>query len=110
MYQGLFFNKIAGLRPAALLKNRLWYRCQFCEISKNISGRLLLLNDSFHKYYRDSKKIDKMFRKLNYFFLAELFREKKYRKTKREKTKRKNTHVYDTPSEFYYKFQERWIQ
>ena len=51
-----------------------------------------------------------MFRKLNYFFLAELFREKKYLKTKREKTKRKKTHVYDTPSEFYYKFQERWIQ
>ena len=67
-------------------------------------------NDSFYKYDRDSKKIDKMFRKLNYFFLAELFREKKYLKTKREKTKRKKTHVYDTPSEFYYKFQERWIQ
>ena len=58
------------------------------------------------------QKLDNMlvFRKLNYFFLAELFREKKYLKTKREKTKRKKTHVYDTPSEFYYKFQERWIQ
>ena len=26
LYQGLFFNKIAGLRPATLLKKRLWYR------------------------------------------------------------------------------------
>ena len=25
--QSLFFNKIAGLRPATLLKNRLWHRC-----------------------------------------------------------------------------------
>ena len=25
--QSLFFNKSAGLRPATLLKKRLWYRC-----------------------------------------------------------------------------------
>ena len=25
--QSLFFNKVAGLRPAALLKKRLWHRC-----------------------------------------------------------------------------------
>ena len=25
--QSLFFDKVAGLRPATLLKNRLWYRC-----------------------------------------------------------------------------------
>ena len=25
--QGLFFNKVAGLRPATLLKKRLWRRC-----------------------------------------------------------------------------------
>ena len=25
--QGLFFNKVAGLRPATLLKKRLWCRC-----------------------------------------------------------------------------------
>ena len=25
--QSLFFNKIAGVRPATLLKNRLWHRC-----------------------------------------------------------------------------------
>ena len=36
--QSLFFNKVAGLRPATLLKKRLWQRCffrEFCEISKN---------------------------------------------------------------------------
>ena len=35
--QSLFLNKIAGLRPATLLKKRLWHRCfpvNFCEISK----------------------------------------------------------------------------
>ena len=25
--QSLFFNKVANLRPATLLKNRLWHRC-----------------------------------------------------------------------------------
>ena len=25
--QSLFFNKVAGLRPATLLKKRLWLRC-----------------------------------------------------------------------------------
>ena len=48
--QGLFFNKVAGLRPANLLKKRLWHRC--CPVNfanflrtpflHNISGRLLL--------------------------------------------------------------------
>ena len=27
MYQSLFFNKVAGFRPATLLKKRLWHRC-----------------------------------------------------------------------------------
>ena len=27
LYQNLFFNKVAGLRPATLLKKRFWYRC-----------------------------------------------------------------------------------
>ena len=33
-----FFNKVAGLRLATLLKRRLWHRCfpvKFCEISQN---------------------------------------------------------------------------
>ena len=35
--QSLFFNKVAGLRPAILLKKKLWhiFSCEFCEISKN---------------------------------------------------------------------------
>ena len=36
--RSLFFNKVAGLRPAALLKMRLRHRCfysGFCEIFKN---------------------------------------------------------------------------
>ena len=38
--QSLFFNKIADLRPATLVKKRPWYRvqvysCKFCEIFKS---------------------------------------------------------------------------
>ena len=36
--QSLFFNKIAGLRPATLLKKETLaqvFSCEFCEISKN---------------------------------------------------------------------------
>ena len=34
--QSLFFNKIAGLRPATLLKKRFWhmFSCEFCQIFK----------------------------------------------------------------------------
>ena len=48
--RGLFFNRVAGHRPAALLKRRLWYRCfpmNFAKFvrtpfSQNTSGPLLL--------------------------------------------------------------------
>ena len=48
--QSLFFNKVAGLRPAILLKKRLCHRCypldfvEFLRIPflQNTSGRLLL--------------------------------------------------------------------
>ena len=48
--QSLFFNKVAGLRPATLLKKRLLHRCfpvnfaKFLKIpfSQKTSGRLLL--------------------------------------------------------------------
>ena len=36
--QSLYFNKVAGMRPAALLNKRFWLMCfpvNFCEISKN---------------------------------------------------------------------------
>ena len=34
MCQRLFFNKVAGLRPASLLKKRLWHRCFPVNIAK----------------------------------------------------------------------------
>ena len=37
--QSLFFNKVANLRPATLLKKRLWHRCflvNFVNFCKNI--------------------------------------------------------------------------
>ena len=48
--QSLFINKVAGLRPATLLKKRLWYRCfpvNFVKLLRtsllqSTSGRLLL--------------------------------------------------------------------
>ena len=55
--QGLFFNKVAGHRPANLSKKRLWHRC--CPVNfanflrtpflHNISGQLLLdlISNSF---------------------------------------------------------------
>ena len=27
LYQSFFFDKVAGLRPATLLKKRLWHKC-----------------------------------------------------------------------------------
>ena len=37
IFARVFFNKVAGLRPATLLKKRLaqLFSCEFCEISKN---------------------------------------------------------------------------
>ena len=48
--QSLFFDKLAGLRPATLLKKKLWHRCFPVNFAKflrtpflqNTSGRLLL--------------------------------------------------------------------
>ena len=50
LYQSVFFNKNAGLRPGILLKKRLWYRCfpmSFAKLLRkvflqNTSGGLLL--------------------------------------------------------------------
>ena len=50
LWQSLFFNKVAGLRPATLLKKRLWQRCfpvNFVKFLRtpflqNTSGRLFL--------------------------------------------------------------------
>ena len=51
--QCLFFNKVAALRSATLLTNRLWHRCFSVNFAKflktpfleNTSGRLLLYKD-----------------------------------------------------------------
>ena len=32
--QSLFFNKVASLMPATLLKKRPWHSCFFCEFCK----------------------------------------------------------------------------
>ena len=32
--KGLFFNKVAGLKSAALCKKRLWHRCHFVNFEK----------------------------------------------------------------------------
>ena len=52
--QSLFFNKVAGLRPATLLKKRLWHGCVPVKFVKflrtpflqNTSGGLLLSSTS----------------------------------------------------------------
>ena len=57
MCQRLFFNKVAGLRPATLLKTRLWYWCFHGNFAKflripflqNTSGRKPLSSDNFLK-------------------------------------------------------------
>ena len=41
--QSLFFNKVAGLRPATLLKKRLWYRCFPVNFVKFLRTPFLLL-------------------------------------------------------------------
>ena len=59
--QSVFFNKVACLRPATLLKKRLWHRCfpvnfekfQGTPFSHNTSRRLLLeipIKDDSEKY------------------------------------------------------------
>ena len=38
LYQGIFFNKVAGLGSSTLLKKEtlaIVFPCEFCEISKN---------------------------------------------------------------------------
>ena len=37
--QALFFNKVAGLRPATLFKNRLWHKCFPVNFSAHSSSQ-----------------------------------------------------------------------
>ena len=41
LWQSLFFNKVAGLRPATLLKTRLWHRCFPVNFAKFLKTSLL---------------------------------------------------------------------
>ena len=58
LYQSLFFNKVSDLRPATLLKKRLWHRCFPVNLAKflrkpflqDTSGRLLLSIHFFNFY------------------------------------------------------------
>ena len=64
--QSLFLNKVAGLRPATLLKKRLWHRCFPVNFAKflrtpfleNTSGRLPL------KLHRKALVLESLFKKL----------------------------------------------
>ena len=49
LYQTLFLNKVAGLRPKTIEKEILVkvFSCEFCEIFKNTSSQLLLYQSSF---------------------------------------------------------------
>ena len=55
LYQNLLFNKVAGLRPATLLKKKLWHRCFPINFAKFLrtpllrnTSRRLLLYLTFH--------------------------------------------------------------
>ena len=58
--QSLFFNKVAGTRPATLFKKGLWYRCFPMNFAKflgtpflqNTLGRLLLYFQNIHSLAR----------------------------------------------------------
>ena len=45
--QSLFFNKVVGLRPATLLKKRLWDRCFPMNFVKFLRSPLFILNTSY---------------------------------------------------------------
>ena len=61
--QSFFFNKVAGLRPATLLKKRLWHRCFPVNFAKFLKTPFLrntcgcFWNDPLTKYGRISTVI-----------------------------------------------------
>ena len=64
--QSLFFNKVAGLRPAILLKKRLWYRCFPVNFVKFLrtpfyAEHLLWLLLTFCLYFIYSVYLERMF-------------------------------------------------
>ena len=71
LYQTLFFNKVAGLKPATLLKKRLWLKCfpvNFAKVFRtpflqNNSGRLLLKLEvnALRRSYQEALKKHEMY-------------------------------------------------
>ena len=57
--QGLFFNKVAALRSATLLKKRLWHRCFSVNFAEFFS--LAFLQNTYGLLIKRTKK------KLDYF-------------------------------------------
>ena len=50
LYRSLFFNRVAGLRPATLLKKRLWYRRFFQK--ENLKKRASFEEQKYTRYIR----------------------------------------------------------
>ena len=53
--QSLFFNKVAGLRPATLFKKETLaqlFSCEFCKFLQNTSGRLFLYDSLVLRSFR----------------------------------------------------------
>ena len=58
--QSLFFNKVAELRPATLLKKRLWHRCfpvNFAKFLRTSSFTEHLLLYNLHLLYNSSNTL-----------------------------------------------------
>ena len=77
----LFFNKVAGLRAATLLKKRLWHRCFPMNFAKflrtpflqNTSWRLLLMQSNFLSLYSLIKQFSIFLCSTFYFLLKTFF-------------------------------------
>ena len=86
--QSLFFKKVVGLRPATLLKKRLWCRCfpvNFAKFprtsfSQNTSGRLLLYVSHQYKFVFAEKRYRVKFDRIRKNLLLTKQKQKKIQK------------------------------
>ena len=53
LYQGLFFNKVASLRPGTLLQKRLWHRCFPVNFTYFRKKSFYFISDIFDKYFNE---------------------------------------------------------
>ena len=68
----LFFNKVAGLRPATLLKKRLWHRCFPVNFAKFLRTPILQNTSGGYLYRSPSQASDEFVdfcTDLNFFLL-----------------------------------------